>query len=536
MYWRAAQFAVTPLPGIPNWELLSTTSGFFVWFLAAVQRCGIDTIFEYRIFSSFITALNPVLIYLVGRIGLKSKYIGYIAAIAFAVSPSALHFDTIVSKTNLEIGLFLLVVVCTFKVMNLGPARKSLYYAAALGFSLAILGLLQKASFFAAVLVAFTLAINRGMTLKERLKHTIVAAGVFTFFLIAFQSAILQNYKTTPVDGYNLYISLNPDSDGLYKPLDNVPSNLLGHAFFSRLAAERQIGHRITFEEANSFYWNRALQNIKDSPKKFLNVELKKIRLLFNDTENRGEEYFLHLKSELKMLSLNPLTFGAFLMFAPLGMFFLFREKNYQAILTLGIPFLTSSAICLILFPMWRYRYALTPVLALLAAAGIYFLFRAMKKRSYIALVICFAACGAWNYIVFQPLHSAEYLERSMKIASENRQLTLTRASTTKVMEEIGAAHPGSTMQRDLTIAKCQTSLYSFCNADLTQIVKTDRTLQLGLHYYVDSLLMLNKYEEAAQFFQELGKEDPNLVNAMISRYRESPLILHAITTYIIPQ
>ena len=122
-----------------------------------------------------------------------------------------------------------------------------------------------------------------------------------------------------------------------------------------------------------------------------------------------------------------------------------------------------------------------------------------------------------------------------MKIALANRQLTLRRASTTKVMEDIGSAHPGSTMQRDLTIAKCETSLYSFCNSDLTLLVKTDRTLQRGLHYYVDSLLMLNKYEDAAQFFQELSKDDPNLVNAMISRYRESPLTHHAITTYVIP-
>lgn len=535
MYWRAARFAVTPIPGVPNWELLSTTSGFFVWFLAMVQRVNIDTIFEYRIFSAFLTSLSPVLIFLIAKDGLKSKTTGYIAAIAFALSPSALHFDTIVSKTNLEIVLYLLTVICLLKIIKHKATRKSPYYTVTLGFSLSILALLQKAALLAGVIAALILLVNVGQSLSERARKILIASGVLVTVMVAFNYVLLRDYQTNPVDGYNLYLSLNPDSNGLYHPADNVPSILLGHSFFSRLAAERHTRKRLTFEEGNSFYKNLTLQNVKNNPGKILKVELKKLRLLFNDSENRGEEYFLHLKNELKMFSLNPLTFGVFLIFAPLGLLCLFRQKKYQAILALSVPLITTIAICMTLFPMWRYRYAVSPAIVLLAATGLVYLFQMFRKESKILIAASILVSGIWTYVIFRPIHSEEYLKKSMSIAEENRQSTLKRAATVQLMAEVGDMHPGSTMQRDLTLAKCDSSLYSNCMADLNAMVKTDRSNQLAMHYYLDSLLMLNHYEEAIQFIKSLERDDPNLVTAMIIKNRNSPLINHALSTYILP-
>jgi hypothetical protein len=534
MFWRAAKIALSPAEGLPNWELLSTTSGFFVWFLTVVQRLGIDSIFSYRILSAFITSMNPVLIFLITRNGTKLKTAGYLAAAIFAVSPSALHFDTLVSKTNLEIGLYLFVVLLIFQLLESDPKARRIYCALGLGSCLAMLALLQKAALLAAVVTIVVIALRGRPSFRERLTIiSLVCCGLFSVLML-FNKIVLHDFKTNPVDGYNLYLSLNPNSDGLYLPADDIPTNLLGHSFFSRLAAERHTGRRMSFDEANIFYREKALQNVKDHAGKIALITIKKIRLLLNNAENRGEEYFLHLKNDLTMFSYNPITFGLLLIFAPFGIVYFFREKKHNALLAISVPLLTSIAICLILFPMWRYRYAVTPAMSVLAATGLVYLCTTFRKESMTFIISCFLLTGLWTYSIFRPIHSEEYLQRSMTIAKENRQLTIKRAATTKVMGEIGSAYPGSTMQRDLTVAKCETSLYSDCIADVTSYIEKDRSHQTSNHYYVDSLLMLGQYEPAAKFFETLRTENPGLVAAMTEKYKSSPLINHALETYVL--
>jgi hypothetical protein len=45
---------------------------------------------------------------------------------------------------------------------------------------------------------------------------------------------------------------------------------------------------------------------------------------------------------------------------------------------------------------------------------------------------------------------------------------------------------------------------------------------------------MLGQYEPAAKFFETLRTENPGLVAAMTEKYKSSPLINHALETYVL--
>lgn len=523
VYWRAAQLMAHGIPNIPNLELAATTSPFFVLWLYAVQAITGSSLLAYRIIMAALTALNPVLLYSLTLKGTGRRNLAGIAALCLAVAPNALHFDTIVAKTNLEIIFYLLaahLVLSLCTPHELSTRLLQTLKCIGLGLILALLLLLQRVGIFFSFFVVLILLSAASADWPRRLLYTVVVLLAFasTFFLA--NGAMNAKFDVRPTAGFNLYLSSHAGASGVYSPITGVGNNLFGHAFDSKLNAEMILNRKLTPQESDEVYKTLFISYVRTNPGDALKLFGRKIWLFFNSFENKCEEYFPLLKIELIMIRWNPIRYGFLSLFAPFGVMYLWRRSSLDLCKIMLAIYCSTFLGCVILMPLWRYRYPAFIVMSVFGAGGLLYVFEQGKliwqRQEWKKLSVGLSVIAAAMLMIYGPVHSQEYLKKTMALSLVNFENALSKEEKMTRIKSLAIAPDGSEDHKNRLNLVCGISWYSQCFAELSTYILHDLTDADVDRKYGRYLILLGRYDAARAFYLRVKAENLSLFQRLI--------------------
>lgn len=535
VYWRAAALLNHPIAGLPNWEILTTTSPFFVWWLSLVQKVLGESVYTYRLFLAFVSPLNAVVVYLLAAKLLRSRLPAVCAALLFAAAPVSLHFDTIIAKPNLEIPLFAAVAVILL-VLPRQVGRRKLLLTTLLGAMVAVLCLVQFATIVLVPVVVLILWYGARAGKKKPYR---LLVGIMASFLLLFTSAtvlIKRNLPARPLYGFNTYLAWNSEAQGVYKQIDQIPTDLFGHAFYSHMLAQDELGKTLTPAEANDHFLKKALSYVLDHPGDAMVLLLRKAELFFNSTENKTEEYLPFLKSKLTMLQWNPVNFGLFLLLGVFGLRHCMQKSlRYYGAVGAGL-FLAVFLLCLLVMPTWRYRYPALLPLSLLSAGGLIYLAntaRDLRRRTWKNHTIDLAILLIVTFLTYRSVHSEKYLQETFQTEEHN----LVRANARNfwlagrpLTQDLGAT---AAEDQDQVNRICNYHFYSYCYARARELLGAGKEDVSTARWYLAYEIYQGAYEDARNYLEHLRISAPEMYRNITAHRFSSPLIDKLLNAHV---
>ena len=121
-------------------------------------------------------------------------------------------------------------------------------------------------------------------------------------FLVAKEPVFL-----TSTGGIHLYIGNHLGADGVYRQINGIRSNAVGHFCDARKEAEKILGKTLSAAETSSYWKKRATDFMVDEPMEFLKLAGKKalLTLSFYEIPNNENYRYVMARSDLSALFLN---------------------------------------------------------------------------------------------------------------------------------------------------------------------------------------------------------------------------------------
>lgn len=205
--------------------------------------------------------------------------------------------------------------------------------------------------------------------------------------------------------GINYFIGNNAQSDGVSAV---VPG--LGEAWEyddCERIAEREAGRRLKPSEVSGFWYGKGREFLRTHPGDALRLHVRKLVLFWDSYElanNKDIYYFGNMSAVFRGLSW--LHFGVIVPLAAVGLLALRRRRRCAALLLLFVA--AYSATVIMFFVNARFRMPVLPVLLVLAAAGLVWLWDEMRGRHWLRLaagLVCVAAVAAFVNYDFYSTH-----------------------------------------------------------------------------------------------------------------------------------
>ncbi len=182
--------------------------------------------------------------------------------------------------------------------------------------------------------------------------------------------------------GETFYGGNNPLAGGIYSPAPGVrPGTEYEHEDFRRLA-ERRLGRELSLAESSSYWFDQALNYIRQHPGKWIRLELRKLWLFCQPREIPDNRNFHYFRRHAAILRLPLVTFGLLAPLALLGLVVGLRTWRRSLLLYLQVILSTFSV--LLFFVSSRYRLATVPFLILFAAFGLSWSWKMIRSRRWI--------------------------------------------------------------------------------------------------------------------------------------------------------
>jgi 4-amino-4-deoxy-L-arabinose transferase-like glycosyltransferase/Flp pilus assembly protein TadD len=192
--------------------------------------------------------------------------------------------------------------------------------------------------------------------------------------------------------GINLYIGNHAEADGVSPRLPNTRRDWWGGKEDTQSLAEADVGRDLSEAELSSYWRNRALREIAESPGRFLRLLGQKAILLMGGYElsnNFDLYHFAHQNQIMRLLVLKGplyLPWGLILPLALAGMVWVRKWDHRRAVL---VAFLLAYLPSILLFLVAaRYRLPLAPVLIIFAAQAVVSLVRRgreLQRRRFLS-------------------------------------------------------------------------------------------------------------------------------------------------------
>jgi hypothetical protein len=311
------------------------------------------------------------------------------AALLAALYLPAIFYETLLVKFALVPVTTAALLYATTRIPTGGRV-----WTLAAGVLLAALGLLRPNALAVApvMLAAAVLGADR-RTAVGRTALLVAGAALLLVPSLVRDHVAAQRGVAPALGGIHFYIGTNPHADGEYVPLPGIRADIVGHLVDARREAERQVGRRLTPEEASRFWFAAGLDFIRQNPARYLLLELRKAWFLLEANEHGsfGDEYDA-LRPASPVLQLPLVTFGTIMPLAMLGVAGCFRRRAWV------LPAFTV-ALFLSLLPFFvagRYRLVLAPPMIALAAIGFDEFERLVRRRGTLAAV---AAAVAFSLV-----------------------------------------------------------------------------------------------------------------------------------------
>jgi 4-amino-4-deoxy-L-arabinose transferase-like glycosyltransferase len=267
----------------------------------------------------------------------------------------------------------LLPVVFLLLLFRGSVSGRSLYFLGA-GVALGLFSLTRPnvmLFFPPAVVWAFFLAGREKRTFRQKLAAPLVLVlGI----LCSLSPVTLRNristgewVLTTSHGGINFYIGNNENATGFFRPPAGMPPiSGVFNLEVSRAVAERQSGRKgMTDSEVSSYWFGRGLEFIREHPRRFVELLLRKTRAFFNGYEVSLNVDVYFLRRIFTALKIAFIPLGVILPLGLLGM--ALTIPRWKTHLVFYLYFFSYAASVILFFVTDRYRLPVAPVLLLYA-------------------------------------------------------------------------------------------------------------------------------------------------------------------------
>ncbi|MCM2269371.1 MAG: glycosyltransferase family 39 protein [Thermoanaerobaculia bacterium] len=372
----------------------------YPYFLAGVYRTLGDDLVTVRLVQSLLGAASCVLLALAAE-----RFFDRRAALAagalLALYPTALFFDQILQKSTLDLFLLCLLLATVARALRRGAAA---WFVA--GLAAGALVLTRENAVVLVAGVAAWIALERGGEAPRRRVASIAAllAGLALVLLpVALRNLAVggELVVTSSQAGRNFYYGNNPRADGTYRPLRSGRGEIRFEAADARELAEQALGRALSEREVSRYWAARAFDWIRDEPRAWARLMLRKARLLVNRVEVMDTEDQVTHRDHVPVARWlgAVLHFGVLFPLAVLGAALCWREPGGGRRRLLAWMIAGYAGSVWIFFVLDRYRYPLVPLLALFAGAGIARLPQALRasprRRAALLAAVAAAALAA---------------------------------------------------------------------------------------------------------------------------------------------
>jgi tetratricopeptide (TPR) repeat protein len=217
-------------------------------------------------------------------------------------------------------------------------------------------------------------------------------------------------HLTTFQSGPNLFIGNNPQADGTYVPLRFGRGSPEYERLDATEIASRATGRTLSPGEVSRYWTSRALDDIVSEPARWLALESRKFRLLWNvteviDTESQEshEDY-----SPLLRLVGHVAHFGLLAPLACLGVWLTWGER--RLLWPLHAMIVAYALSLLAFYVVARYRLPLVPFLVIFAAAAVVRGPRAFRSRPPVNVFVGMACIAVVAVFCNVPVASADMM------------------------------------------------------------------------------------------------------------------------------
>ncbi|MCK9604656.1 MAG: glycosyltransferase family 39 protein [Candidatus Omnitrophica bacterium] len=382
----------------------------YAYFLAFLLKLFKDSIAVVYFFQYILGAVNSVLIYFIGKKVFNEK-VGFIAGLLSSCYGLFVFYDSLLMYNTLSLFLNLLFFLLLLNIQDVFKKKKLFWAGALLGIS----------TLAQANILAFGILAVFWILWKRKLDFAKLSYCLFLFIaglVITIGPVSLRNYLVAKDKvliaaniGINYYLGNNPESTGTFFCPANLALNQEDMFRDARIIANTESGRRLKASEVSAFWFKKSLTYIKNNPKEYVKLILRKINYLFNSQESVHDLEYYSIKDKIRIFRVMLLDLKFLLPFALLGMFLGLRKFKQAALLYFAVIILSLTII--LFFVSSRYRLGLVPFFAIFASFGIFTLWQTVKEKRFFKLGILCAAL-----LLFFLITSHDFFKNNETIAA----------------------------------------------------------------------------------------------------------------------
>jgi len=375
-----------------------------------------------RILQALFGAVSCVCVAVAGRTFFDRRT-GLIAAALIAIYPESIFFDGLIQKSSLDLLLMAGLLASLARFVS----GRRWWTMAIAGVVLGAFVLNRENAFvLIPVLAVWLLLAFRPAPIGNRLTWIgALLAGV----LLMTGPVALRNYSisgelavSTSQFGPNFYIGNHLGASGTYKPLIAGQENANQERTDATVLAERAEGRKLSPGQVSQYWFRRTMADIGAAPLKWASLMARKLLMTINtgefvDSESLSEDaQFSWVLRVTRVFS-----FGVLLALAASGVW-LTRARWRELAVLYAIPLSLLTSIALF-YVFSRYRYPVTPVLALFAGSAVAALFqRPFDPRAWTAPAAAFLIAGAISYLPLATPPTQTFYNLAIRLSQMGRR------------------------------------------------------------------------------------------------------------------
>ncbi len=356
----------------------------YPYFLAVIYKIFGDSNVFILFIQAILNIFSIIFVYLTAR-KLHSNHVGYIAAFIGAFYTNYIIFSGSFLSEHLQVFVYSILIYYLSVISTDGADKKRYFYLGLIiGSASWLRGNVLLFAIFIAVYLLFKIIRHKTKSKENIRKLILISAGV----ILSIMPVTLHNVISgkdfvllTSNGGINFYIGNNQNSLGVFKtPTEfDFDEDMTGIKYAQGLS-----GKMIKPSEASSFWYGKGLDFIKSNPTDYILLEIKKLFYFFGEDEfSQSSTYNSEFLSGKFSRVLELPLFGFFFLtfFSIPGIIWGIKNKKYNNILCLFfVSYLIAS---LLFFVNGRMRMAITPLMLVFAAYGIYETFNLISRAEW---------------------------------------------------------------------------------------------------------------------------------------------------------